>query len=301
VVGMNAQVVPLPASTSALDASNDPGAFVVAALTSAKGWLEQAQVVDLPDVAEAKARAEAVACYVTQKHLGREAELAAAEIVRRAQRRIGELVREGQANGEVRRRGQREGHPASVGSEATNSSAKRSPQDLFINPQDRADTYAMTDGVTAEDFEQAIHEANSEGNLSRSNVARKAQQATARRISAERPRETRETRAQQIRELSGEGNTSEQIAARLDVRPDHIRRIAADEGITVHADEVIGRARRIDPNRIVRETASTLDALVSAVELVDVERLDQEELDEWATSMRRSLRALQRFTKELNR
>lgn len=34
--------------------------------------------------------------------------------------------------------------------------------------------YAMTDGVTDEDFEQALKEARAEGNLSRTNVARKA-------------------------------------------------------------------------------------------------------------------------------
>lgn len=43
--------------------------------------------------------------YTQQKDMGHEAGLSAAEIVRRAERRIGQLIREGQAAGEIAKRG----------------------------------------------------------------------------------------------------------------------------------------------------------------------------------------------------
>ena len=45
--------------------------------------------------------------YTTQKQLGKDAQLAAAEIVRRAERGIGVAIRRGQQNGEIARRGDR--------------------------------------------------------------------------------------------------------------------------------------------------------------------------------------------------
>jgi hypothetical protein len=65
----------------------DPAAFVVAACERAKAWLEEAlEHGEIEQIAEIKSQAEAVRVYTAQKQLGRDAQLAAAEIVRRAER-----------------------------------------------------------------------------------------------------------------------------------------------------------------------------------------------------------------------
>jgi hypothetical protein len=68
----------------------DPAGFVVAACERAKAWLTEAlEAGEIERIAELKSQAEAVRVYTAQKRLGREAELAAAEVVRRAERGIG--------------------------------------------------------------------------------------------------------------------------------------------------------------------------------------------------------------------
>lgn len=47
----------LPDDVAVLDATDDPGAFVIAALDRAKAWLAQATVTTLPEVVDAKAKA----------------------------------------------------------------------------------------------------------------------------------------------------------------------------------------------------------------------------------------------------
>ena len=117
--------------------------------------------------------------YSTQKQLGKDAQLAAAEIVRRAERGIGVAIRRGQQTGEIARRGDRGGGAAGV--HGGNPNDRRddhlgSPGSFFRHADERADTYAMTDGISDTDFEDALGEAKAEGNLSRANVVRKIRQ-----------------------------------------------------------------------------------------------------------------------------
>lgn len=71
--------------------SGDPRAFVLVALDRAKLWLTTAGSVE--DVAEVRAKAEAIRAYTVQANLGKDAEQAACEIRIRAERRIGELLK----------------------------------------------------------------------------------------------------------------------------------------------------------------------------------------------------------------
>jgi hypothetical protein len=291
-------VVALPETPDLIEASGDPGAFVVAALDHARTWLQHATTTDLPSVIEAKARAEAIHCYAVQAELGADAQLAAAEIVRRAERRIGELVREGQDLGEIRRRGDGGGDPRYV--DPHRKQMRISPTEFFPNGQAAHETYTITDDVSAEEFEVALGQAKSERNLTRANVVRKVRDLKAERgVVATRAR-TRTVRAEQIQELADEGRTSQQIGAALGISTDQIRRLAAESGIALQADEAIGRVRPIDSNRVVRETVDALEGLASVVELVEREALDPDAVDAWVASIRQSLRSLTRFTKELS-
>jgi hypothetical protein len=146
----------------------DPVAYMAVVLNRAKGWLGEAQSIDV--VREAKAIAVGYESVIREKELAFDAQLSATEIVRRCERRIGELVREGQRAGSIATRG-------------VNRYVLEAHGDALLSPHDAAgidrnsrttlrDYYAAAD-ATGEDFERAVGEAREEGNLSRANVVRK--------------------------------------------------------------------------------------------------------------------------------
>jgi hypothetical protein len=257
----------LPDDAAVLDTVNDPGAFVVAALDRAKSWLAQATTADLPEVVEQKARAEAIRCYMAQKELGHDAELAAQEIVRRAERRIGVLIREGQEAGEIRRNGQHANAFDQIESIP-------SPYDIVSLGElsgARGDgIYALTDGVDDEMFDVAIESAKEEGNLSRANVARKVKAAK-----------------------NVEGDVMEKLVEAAKKHPPKPKR-----------HELLRKTRHIDPVRVVNETVTTLEGAVLGIGLLnedDLAGLPPDQVVEWATSLKDSIKQLNRFVKEMTR
>lgn len=159
--------VVLPDDPSALDRVPDPAAAMVALVDQARLMLAQATGMEgLADVIEWKSRAEAIRVYTQQKDMGREAELSAAEIVRRAERRIGQLIREGQDSGEIAK---------SKWDRSPDGKSRLPSTADFLPPGARTQTEirALTDGVSDEQFDEAIAEAKGEGNLSRANTLRK--------------------------------------------------------------------------------------------------------------------------------
>src|SRR5439155_1151326 len=156
----------------------DRAEFVVQACQRAKAWLREAlEHGEIDPIAEIKSQAEAVRVYTAQKQLGKDAQLAAAEIVRRAERGIGVAIRRGQHDGEIRRRGDRGGRAAGNGD--GNTISRPGPADYATTGELRgngAGIYHMTDGVSDEDFEQALADAKTEQDLSRANVVRKIRQ-----------------------------------------------------------------------------------------------------------------------------
>lgn len=254
----------LPEDMAVLDTVNDPGAFALAALDRAKSWLAQATTADLPEVVEQKARAEAIRCYVAQKELGRDAELAAAEIVRRAERRIGVLIREGQEAGEIRQR--------------SLNASKQHRQEMLIAPRDitgescdaQSAIYAMTDGVDEETFDAAVESARAEGNLSRANVVRKVTAAKA-----------------------ADGDVMDRLAEAAKKHPPKPQR-----------HEMLRRTRHHDPVRVITETVTTLEGTVLGLGLLnddDLAGLQSDQVAEWAASLKGSIRQINRFIREMTR
>jgi hypothetical protein len=72
-------------------------------LHRAKSWLDEAQNID--EVRNAKAVALGYETVIREKEMAFDAQLAATEIVRRCERRVGELVKTGQENGSIRKQG----------------------------------------------------------------------------------------------------------------------------------------------------------------------------------------------------
>ncbi len=108
-------------------------------------------------------------------------------------------------------------------------------------------------------------------------------------------------RVEEIRELAASGHTSAQIGTQLGAGPDHIRNIAREHDIKL-PDAVIGRVRKLDPVRISRETVNALEGLAMGVSLLDPEdfqSLTVADREEWATSLKTSMRSLNRFMKEM--
>jgi hypothetical protein len=289
-----------------IERSADPAGFVVQACQRAKAWLEEAlEHGEIEQIAEIKSQAEAVRVYTTQKQLGKDAQLAAAEIVRRAERAIGVAIRRGQQAGEIAKRGERGGHgPAGVDAGNPNDRCDDhlgSPTLFFRHCDERADAYAMTDGISDAAFEDAIGQAKAEGNLSRANVVRKVRQ----RRSAAPPGRGGQATGQPPRDLiarhAAAGMTSRQIGDLLGVAGHQVRQIAREHGIAIPADVVVGRTRRPDANRIVRHTTHALEGLAMSVALADLGDLDPAEAAEWAASLGRSIRVLTRFLAQMRK
>lgn len=165
-----------------------------------------------------------------------------------------------------------------------------SPSKFFSNRNEQTDSYALADGAQPEEFEEALTKARAEGKLSRANVVRK--------VKGQPGPQTRDQRAEIIADMAAEGHHREQVARHLGITRETVGNIARDYGISFPADAV-GKVRRIDPTRIVRETANTLEGLLLALPLVDVDALNPTEAHEWTASIDQSLRTLNRFNKKI--
>ena len=172
----------VPFTEMELDSVSDPGQYVVLACERAIPWLASAVAHgDIESVVEIRSRAEMIRVYTRQKDLGHEAELSAQEIVQRAQRGIGVCIRRGQEAGEIetRQEGAVRAGRISAQRPLVKESLKEKPSvSDFVSPAVLSGNkgtviYAMTDGVSDEQFEEAITEAKAESNLSQANVIRK--------------------------------------------------------------------------------------------------------------------------------
>jgi len=286
-----------------VDRSQITGEMVTRALVECREWLIVAMKgTDPTPIAEFKAWAATVEEATRQKKLGREIELDAAEMVRRAERGIGVAIRKGQAHGavetvdEARRRAtaQREVNQGRADQTVVDSLIKPRPQD-FASSDELNGTHGvmtLTDGVTEEQFEVALNAAKQEGNLSRANVVRKVKAQTT-------AFQSRQQRAQRIAELAEQGYSSRQMSGHVGVSEETVRLIARDFGLTIHADKTMAKTRRHDSNRIAQETVNALEGLAMGVDLIACNELDREAAAHWATSLDASMRTLNRFRKQI--
>lgn len=174
---MSADLAAYTASDSTLDRLDRQA--VVALLERGKTWLTMAieRDTEIGDFVEFKGQAETVRVYTVQKQLGKDAELAAAELVRRAERGIGVAIRKGQEAGEIAGRGSVGGYPPPGGKSGTAPEGLRGadlqrPTDFVDEGELRNRVYPLT-RASDEQFESALAEAKAEGNLSGKNVIRK--------------------------------------------------------------------------------------------------------------------------------
>lgn len=107
-------------------------------------------------------------------------------------------------------------------------------------------------------------------------------------------------RGEIIRACAVRGMSSEQIGHHLDLSPATVRKTARMQDIDIPADKVMARVKKkIDSNRIVRETLQTLEGLEMGLNLVDFDELDPAEIGDWTVSLGESIRRLNRLNKRL--
>jgi hypothetical protein len=315
--GVAVGALALAADPSVIERAADPGEFIVQACDRARIWLREAlEHGDIEQIAECKSQAEAIRVYTVSRQLGKDAQLSATEIVRRAERGIGVAIRRGQQAGEIAKRGEIGGR----GAPGTRGGASGSSRNQHLvrpaaaagarNNSDLQPIYDLTDGVSDEVFEDALAEAKGEGNLSRANLARKIGER--RDLGqdgpgpgepvpepADRSPAAAQARRELIAQLAAGRVTSRQMAAQLGISDQRVREIAREHGIEIPADAVVGRTRRPDSTRIVRETANALEGLVMGIELADPAGLDPGDAAVWAASIARSARTLSRFARQI--
>lgn len=284
---------------STIEAHADPGQFVVLCLERAKTWLTEAlEHRDIEKIVEVKTQAEALRMYTAQKQIGKDAELAATEIVRRAERGIGLSIRKGQESGTILKSGQHIGNQHSNGRTSNKASSTLPPSPAqFVDAHELSSNgggiYAMTDGVTENQFEAALQKAKEEKNLSRANVVRKVRGIESASL-------TKAQRIERIREMANQAYRASQIAPEINISEEHVRLLARQAGIKL-PDDIIGGTKKINPNRIVRETVAGAQNLVAGLELLNgnIAKLDQAELPEWISSLSDSLQQLNSLLRKL--
>ncbi len=111
--------------------------------------------------------------------------------------------------------------------------------------------------------------------------------------------QTRDQRADIIREMAAQGYSSRQMPGRVGVAEATVRLIARDFGINIPADKAIGKTRRIDSNRIAREIVQGMEGTRMSLELINYDVLDREEAAHWDAALGVSFEALTRFRKQI--
>lgn len=120
-------------------------------------------------------------------------------------------------------------------------------------------------------------------------------------LGSARSPKARRLRIDWIRALAAKGASSAQIAERLNISTNGLRKIVNDVGITVPADVVLSRTQRkaADPNRAVRVAVSDLDALVWSLDRIDTAALDPIEASVWATQLKEYARSIERVSRKI--
>lgn len=275
-----------------LDDYSDPAAFVELALTHSKQWLTSAiDHGDIAGIVELKSQAEAIRVYTAQKNLGKEVELNAAEIVRRAERGLGLAVRKGQAAGGIAKQhatgGPRadyvrhiDGEPRLITIDRDLPESLISPSEIFSANKERTETYAMTDGVGDEQFEEALADAREEKNLSRANVVRKIKG------------DPTDDKIKVAHKMAGKGNTTQQIATALGYSRDGMRDFLKRHNIDVPADRIVGRTHNLNSTRIVEGAVGSVHGIGMLFEHIVYGDLPAENVQGWLDILNESIRSL---------
>lgn len=283
-------VLPSLPTDADLSLARDPGARIIVSCERAKEWLAAALAGDdMERISEIKSQAEAIRVYTIQMQLGKDTVLAASEIVRRAERCIGLAIRKGQAEGRILKQGDNRYAKKVVQDEIIPGPTAFASHGELYGSGVHPGILRVADNVSEDAFEAAIEEAKAEGNLSRANVVRKVRG------------EPKLEDGPRLAALIAEGNTSHQIAALLGISRSAVMIRAKRAGLDIHADRVVGKTRRIDPERVLRSFAETLESLAPSCEQIEPEKIERAVVAECLGLIDDACRAIGRLRSRLRR
>ena len=284
----------LAANPQIVDRSADPAGFVVQACERAKAWLTEAlEHGEIEQIAEIKSQAEAVRVYTAQKQRGQDAQLAAAEVVRRAERGIAVAGARWESVVAIRVMYEVTIWIPRPGRSGTARSAPmptrwptRSPMTNSRTPLGRRSPTGTCPGPNV------VHKIRQR----RGHPPVPGRQLPDR---ADRSPEAVARRRELIGQFAATGMSSRQIGERLGIGDDWVRQVAQTHGIGIRADAVLDRTRQRDPNWMVRETVHALEGPGDGCRAGRPAGLDPAEAAEWAVSMARSIRVLSKFVRHM--
>lgn len=263
-------------------------------LDNARSWLAHAVETTRPaqDINEFRQFIATAAETSKRLKVSKEIQQDAEVMVRRSERALGQAIRQGQGAGEIRSTGQN-----SQGDYHRNGTLVRggkvldanlsSPTDFFSHGNETVATYAMTDDVTDDEFDEALARAQEEGNVSRANTVRKV-----REVKNREPRTVE--RWEHIQSLAVDGYSSQQIASMTGMNRSVIRRGCRERGITIRADEITYSNNNINSDRVLEGVTTTLEAASFSIQQIRPEDLDQEVALKQIDSLTESISALRK-------
>lgn len=300
------EIVPA-ANIAALD-TFDPQAREVAItgyLVDARERLDLALRETGPETV-ANFRAEMATVAEMSKRLGvsKEIQEDAVEMVRRSEFALGKSIRAGQERGEVETLTDARSRAGAIGrgNHRDENTVMKTPLSEIAGRDElmgnRAGIYHLTDGVTEEEFDEALDRAKDEHNLSRANVVRKVQDVKS-------GAEVQQAKWARVAEMAERGYTSPQIAREVGMSEGGLKHGAKREGIDIRADRIVGNVRRLDMRRVVSQTVADLEAIaVTSGSLITTDgllaaRIDPEEIQTWVDSLNQSLTGLRKATNQI--
>lgn len=111
----------------------------------------------------------------------------------------------------------------------------------------------------------------------------------------------RQLRILWIKAMAAKGTTSEQIAERLGISPEGLRKIARDISLIIPADVVLGRYQRkgYNPAKAAQSAVDDLDAIIWSLDRIEPGDLDPVRAREWADQLQEHARAIFKTARRL--
>jgi hypothetical protein len=264
-------------------------------LENVKAWIEQAvNTLDPQPVADYFDWAKSLTDMAQAVRLSTEAQLDTREMLRRLERALGIVIRNGQAAGIF----------SSVGGKFKDESRQGVSPVKFYRRAGGTKTfiYKFSDDVTDQIFEQALALCRAEEKITRDNTLHHITQLRM----TDHTEQSRSWRVQRIAFLASRNYTSYQIAEDIGYsRVTNVRRMAELHGIDIPADRKTNlKARGIDPERVISTAVTTLEGADSGLQLIDfadIHSVDPDHAAQWYESLKRTLPTLIRLRRELSR
>lgn len=240
---------------------------------------EAAEVEDIPTLEEMRARTAAITAYLGRKNKDAAKAMNAADLALKI--RIGELL------GPAEHGGDRKSDQVPRGGLDPSPGISRRQVHKFRKMAEHKDVPEVAEAI--------------ENGESQNEVMRRIEAAIANNPLPADPssnsRAAVEARVTKARKMASEGYTSHQISEAIGVK--HFSHFKSKHGIDVPADAVVGPRTKVDANRVIQESASTLEGVAMGLDLIDAEQIDRDSLDALCASMYESIRQITKFYKRM--